>query len=80
MTVRECMRFFGLRSLNDDLGVYEIHRLSALNDCFVFWIAMPQCGSQWLYRQQEEGMLNNYILYMPIILFEEDLRKLKLRF
>ncbi len=32
------------------------------------------------YRQQEEGMLNNYILYMPIILFEEDLRKLKLRF
>ena len=53
---------------------------AALNDCFVFWIALPQCGSQWLYRQQEEGMLNNYILYMPIILFEEDLRKLKLKF
>ena len=50
-----------------------------------FWIAilslvLGKFLNNNAYRQQEEGMLNNYILYMPIILFEEDLRKLKLRF
>ena len=42
--------------------------------------ATSEVNNNNAYRQQEEGMLNNYILYMPIILFEEDLRKLKLRF